>query len=176
MQVLIVCVENWDTLSEIPFILKSAGCAIDVLCSKDSWLLSNNFHDKWIERKPHLKDYLDQLEELTSTNLYNWILLGDDVIIKQVNESHFTDLQLKQVLPIAELQHRSILSSKIGLSNFCLENATATPGFVLYNNAKDLEKIQSSLRFPVINKIDFSWGGAYMFVSEDYDAFHSNRI
>ena len=111
---------------------------------------------------------------MTSNNLYNWILLGDDVIIKQVNESHFTEQQLKQVLPIAELKHRSILSSKIGLSNFCLENAIATPGFVLYNNVKDLEKIQSSIRFPVINKIDFSWGGANMFVSNDYEAFLSN--
>jgi len=37
MQVLIVCVENWDSLAEIPYILKSAGCTIDVFCSKDSW-------------------------------------------------------------------------------------------------------------------------------------------
>jgi len=174
MRVLIVCVENWDTLSEIPYILKSAGCIVDVLCSKDSWLLANSFHDNWIERKPQLKDYLSQIEELSFNHKYDWVLLADDVIIKQVNESHFTEEQLTKVLPISELKHRSVLSSKIGLSNFCIENAIPSPKYVLYNNDDDLTTIQSSICFPVINKIDFSWGGAKMFVSNDYEAFLSN--
>lgn len=173
MRVLTVCVENWDTLSEIPFILKSAGCTVDILCSKESWLLSNAYYDKWIERKANLHDYLGQLEELSITGLYDWVLLADDVIIKQVNESELPEKLLKLILPISELKHRSILSSKIGLANFCLENAIATPAYLLYNTANDLKNIQSGVRFPVINKIDFSWGGANMFVSNDFEAFQS---
>lgn len=174
MRVLIVCVENWDTLSEIPYVLKKAGCTVDVLCSKDSWLLSNSFYDQWIERKPCLKQYIGQVEELAKENLYDWILLGDDVIIKQVNESALSEELLKHVLPISELEHRSILSSKIGLSDFCLANGIASPQYLLYNNANDLNNIQANIKYPVINKIDFSWGGANMFVSNDFDALESN--
>ena len=174
MRVLIVCLENWDTLSEIPFILKSAGCTVDVFCSKDSWLLSNSFYDKWIERKDQQIEYINQIEEFVNTGDYDWIILADDVIIKQINESYFTDQQLVKLLPISNLNFRSILSSKIGLSNFCFENEIASPAYVLYNNSSDLDNIQSKIRFPVINKIDFSWGGANMFVSNDIESFKSN--
>lgn len=174
MRVLVVCLENWDSLSEIPFILKTAGCRVDIFCSKDSWLLSNSFHDKWIERKPCFNDYLDQLEELTVAGLYDWIMLADDVIIKQVNESQLSESILQQLLPISNLNYRSILSSKIGLSNFCSTNGIASPKHVLYNNPNDLDKIKSEISFPVINKIDFSWGGANMFISNDYEALQSN--
>ena len=36
---LVACIENWDTLQEVPFVLHEGGCTVDVFCSKRSWLI-----------------------------------------------------------------------------------------------------------------------------------------
>lgn len=171
MHVLVVCKENWDTLAEIPFILKRGGCIVDVFCSNQSWLLTNRFYDNWIERKPSQEFYIPQLIELVEASDYDWVVLGDDVIIKQLNEINLSPELFSKLLPITAMEYRSILSSKIGLSNFCLNTGIQTPRYHLYNNESDLEQIKFGLNFPVINKIDFSWGGANMFVSKDFESF-----
>lgn len=171
MHVLVVCKENWDTLAEIPFILKRGGCIVDVFCSNQSWLLTNRFYDNWIERKPSQEFYIPQLIELVEASDYDWVVLGDDVIIKQLNEINLSPELFSKLLPITAMEYRSILSSKIGLSNFCLNTGIQTPRVHLYNNESDLEQIKFGLNFPVINKIDFSWGGANMFVSKDFESF-----
>ena len=154
MHVLVVCKENWDTLAEIPFILKRGGCIVDVFCSNQSWLLTNRFYDNWIERKPSQEFYIPQLIELVEASDYDWVVLGDDVIIKQLNEINLSPELFSKLLPITAMEYRSILSSKIGLSNFCLNTGIQTPRYHLYNNESDLEQIKFGLNFPVINKID----------------------
>jgi len=39
----------FDSTEEIPYIFKKAGCSVDISCSKESWLRTNCYHDKWIE-------------------------------------------------------------------------------------------------------------------------------
>ena len=109
--------------------------------------------------------------KLVEASDYDWVVLGDDVIIKQLNEINLSPELFSKLLPITAMEYRSILSSKIGLSNFCLNTGIQTPRYHLYNNESDLEQIKFGLNFPVINKIDFSWGGANMFVSKDFESF-----
>ena len=33
--VLLACYANWDSCAEVPYLLKMAGCNVDVYCSKN---------------------------------------------------------------------------------------------------------------------------------------------
>jgi hypothetical protein len=54
-RVLIACYDKWDTLAEVPFMFKTAGCEADLFCSAESWLLSNKYHGTWYP-SPKTKD------------------------------------------------------------------------------------------------------------------------
>ncbi|WP_168128479.1 ATP-grasp domain-containing protein [Niabella soli] len=74
-------------------------------------------------------------------------------------------------MPLTKPEHRWVLSSKIGLSRFCKKNNIPCPGYQVYGKESDCEKIKNDLRFPVVIKADFGWGGDGMFISETYDTF-----
>jgi glutathione synthase/RimK-type ligase-like ATP-grasp enzyme len=173
-KVLIACLSDWDTLMELPYILKKGGCEVDVYCSEKSWALSNNYYDKWIESSSDKTVFRDKLFDLVKNGDYQWVIPGDEPLIKYLNETiHLPDLFVK-IMPIINIQYREMLSSKVGLADFCKDNDIDAPGYRLYNNCADLDKIRTELNFPVINKQDFSWGGVGMFVSDTYEQFVSN--
>jgi hypothetical protein len=84
-RVLIACYANWDTPSEIPYLLKKSGCNVDIYCSNKSWLLSNSFHDRCIPSSPEKEKYLEELIILVKKEQYDWIILESDVLIKYLN-------------------------------------------------------------------------------------------
>lgn len=140
-KVLIACFDNWNTLCEIPFILKNGGCTVDVYCSSESWLLANSYHDKWIECSPDKKAYKNTLIDFAKSSNYDWIILGDEPLIDLINKEHLTEELFAKLLPINKIEYRYILSSKNGLSDFCKTNGILSPGFITYNNKLDLEKL-----------------------------------
>ncbi len=77
-------------------------------------------------------------------------------------------------MPLTKIENRRILSSKQGLSDFCIANNIETPGYFMYNKISDLDKIREKLNFPVINKLDFSFGGTDMFISHSFEEFQTN--
>jgi hypothetical protein len=79
-----------------------------------------------------------------------------------------------KIMPIQDIGQRNMLSSKKGFSEFCRNNGIDTPGFVIYNGRDDLKAIKETLNFPVINKLDFSWGGTDMFISTTFEEFETN--
>jgi hypothetical protein len=82
--------------------------------------------------------------------------------------------QFPKIMPIKDVSQRKMLSSKKGFSEFCRENGIDTPGFVIYNKKEDIEIIRNTLTFPVINKLDFSWGGTDMFISNTPEELETN--
>ncbi len=172
-KVLLACYSGWDTSVEIPYMLKKAKCRVEVYCSAKSWLISNSFYDKWHESPSALDKYITNLIELVNNNDFDWVILVDDPLIRYMNESINVEM-FPRIMPILNIKNRKILSSKKGFSEFCFENGINTPGFVIYNNSKDLYFIKHNLTFPVINKLDFSWGGTDMFISNTYEEFISN--
>ena len=170
-KVLVACYGNWDTTSEIPYLLKKSGCNVDVYCSKKSWLLSNKYYENWIESNSDEETYLNQLIELVKKNNYEWVILGDDLLIKKSNDFIKDEEVFKKIMPINKIENRRMLSSKEGLSDFCKSNNIETPGYTIYNDKNDLQKIKDTLKFPVINKLDFSFGGTGMFVSKSFEEF-----
>ncbi len=172
-KVLVACYSNWDSCAEVPFMLKKGGCTVDVFCSNKSWLISNKYYDNRIESPVELVHYRKVLIDLVDKNKYDWVILADDGLIGYMNEvvqiEHFS-----KIMPIQDISKRKMLSSKKGFSEICQENKIDTPGFIIYNNKQDLELISNSLTFPVINKLDFSWGGTDMFISHTMEEFESN--
>lgn len=172
-KVLVACYANWETLAELPYVLKKGGCHVEIYCSPKSWLLSNRYYDRWIESHEELDVYREELLKTVQSNKYDWVILGDDLIIKYMNEV-VPDELFNIVMPIRKIESRYILGSKEGLSVFCKENNIDTPNFTMYNTESDKQKIIDNLKFPVIHKLDFSWGGTDMFISNDKDELEEN--
>jgi hypothetical protein len=172
-KVLIACLKNWDACAETPFLLKEAGCTIDVFCSGKSWLISNSHYNHWYESPDDLNQYRIELAEVVRQNAYDWVILADDALIRYMNE-FVEEHNFEAIMPIQQISNREMLSSKKGFSTFCKKYDIDTPGFVIYNGKTDLPIVQETLKFPVINKLDFSWGGTDMFISNTYEEFISN--
>jgi len=144
---------------EIPFIFKKAGCIVDVYCTRKGWLLSNSFHDKWIESSEDEKQFQDKLIGIANTNEYDWIVPMDDECVKTMNNCITSEDTFKKILPLTKIENREILSSKIGLSNACKKHNIPTPGYVNYSEMPDVEMINKTLLYPILLKEDFSFSG-----------------
>jgi hypothetical protein len=172
--VLIACYGKWDATAEVPFILKKAGCSVDVFCTKESWLISNKYYDNWIDAGDGNQFNKEKFLSVIEKNNYQWIILGDDILINYMNQEIQDEALFVKILPLTKIENRKMLSSKQGLSDFCIANKIDTPGYVMYNELSDLERIKSTLNFPVINKLDFSFGGTDMFISNSFEEFEAN--
>ncbi len=162
-KVLVACLENWDTLMELPFVLTKGGCSVDVFCSKNSWLLKNKFYKNWIECPSENEVYKKKLLEiaLDSSAGYNWIILGDEKLLKifsECNELSKTDL-FKKILPIFDLKNRGLMGSKYGLCQLCVEYGFTAPAFLGYFHEPNFNPDSISLTYPFLVKQDLSWGG-----------------
>jgi len=166
MKVLVACFDNWNTLAEIPYILKKSGFEVDILSGKDAWVKKNKFYNQWIPAKSESDDYLQQLKELAQNSKYEWIIPGDEKLIKLLNEEITDEGLFYKLLPLTRIENREMLCSKIGFSNICTQNNILTPGYCYYPAADNNSNIDT-LRFPVIIKVDFSWGGLGIRVCEN---------
>ena len=160
-KVLIASLDNWNTLSEIPYVLKKGGCTVDLLCEKNAWLKANCYYDNWIESKESNDEYRQHLIEIVNNGSYNWVLLGEEPLIKMMNESITDEELFKKILPIVKPENRNILSSKSGLGEVCEKYSILSPGYlsVQGNSLPDVEFICKKINLPIIIKTDFSWGG-----------------
>ena len=174
--VLIACLENWDSLQEIPFVIKKGGCTTDVFCSKDSWLISNSFFDNWIESSNDPADYAQQLIDLVKnkTPQYDWVILGDEKLLKLMNDRVDYEWLFKKILPLTKIENREVLASKAGFSVFCEKHAILTPRYRIYNENADPDAIIEGLAFPLLFKPDLSWGGSAILICDNKDSVKTN--
>lgn len=162
-KILLASVVDWDSLGEIPVIFKRGGCEqVDVLCSKDSWLMSNQYYDNWIEIKEETNELVEQIIQLVNdeTKNYDRIFLLDDLIIQLINQHIETEDLFKRILPLTKIENREMLSSKAGFSNVCERNGILSPKFMLYSDRLDVEAIEKQMNYPILLKLDLSWSGA----------------
>jgi len=85
-KILLANIENWDSIAEVPFIFKKAGCHIDVLCNAGSWSISNKYFDTWIDGKNNTDFIIETVIAKATTDAYDWIILADDNLVKLVSE------------------------------------------------------------------------------------------
>ena len=151
----------FDSTAEIPYMFKKAGCTVDIYCSKESWLRTNCYHDNWIEASTNestfVSEFISYVKE--NTDRYAWIILLEDPTVKILNECITDDELFKKIMPINKPENRSLLSSKIGLSDLCRKYEIYTPGYINFSENSDINDIKSKLHFPILLKEDFSFSG-----------------
>jgi len=165
--VLLVSKYNWDAPAEIPYVFAKAGYAVDVFSQPKSWLSSNSFVKNHLLASSDDLEFLNALAVLIKQVKYDWILLTEDPLIELVKREIKDEDLLEELLPVKNRAARDILSSKIGFSSYFQSIGVDTPAYVGFqlgvNDLIDLE----TLRFPVLNKYDLSWGGSDMAISND---------
>ena len=163
-KVLIVSIANFlDSTGEVPFLYKKAGCIVDVFCDKSSWLLTNRFHDSWIDSgdSNNESEFIELFLNLVKSDFsyYDKIVITDDATNKLFNNVIEDPILFKKILPLTKIENRKILSSKAGLSDLLNFYSIATPNFEKYHSTLDLEKVIQNFYFPIILKVDYSFSG-----------------
>lgn len=167
---LIACYGNFRTLPEVPYVLKCGGCdVVDILCSTESSLLHNRFYDNWISYDKEKEDYANKLLATVEENNYDWIILGDEHILKLMNERITSEEVFKKVMPLKKIENRMILSSKVGLSDVCERLSITTPKYLVIDGIEELNEMSLNLKFPVLIKQDVSTGGQGIFYCNSKD-------
>ncbi len=175
-KVLVACLENWDTLQELPFVLSKGGCMVDVYCSKNSWLISNSYYDKWIECSDNIDGYLKGLYALAENQEapYDWIIPADEKLLQLLNNDISSAGLFYKILPLTKISNREMLASKAGLSKLCEKYGITSPKYLVYDHKRDFDTSTFNLHYPVLLKQDLSWGGGGILFCEDEAAFKDN--
>lgn len=159
---------------EIPALLKTGGCEVDIFCAEGSWAIQNSFHDKWVKAPAGEQEFVDELLSLINNTQYDWIIPGDDIIVRLLNE-RITDEQLfYKIMPLTKIENRELLGSKAGFSNLCMKYGIKTPGYLIYEEGMQAGEIGRKVGFPALMKVDKSEGGYGIFLCENEQDITSN--
>ncbi len=161
---------NSDVTGEVSYLFKKAGCTVDVFCSKKSWLLKNRYWDsRVIHHNASPLEYTKGLESLVKAQKYDWVVVGDDVALKILND-HITDEHLaRMILPVSKLENRMMVGSKAGLHLLCKEYGITSPEGFVYESLFQMQKLLATFSFPLLLKIDTSGAGEGVFFCNTMD-------
>lgn len=166
--VLLVSKFNWDSPVEIPYIFNKAGFKVYIYCPANSWLTFGSFYHSYIEAPEDEEAFIANLINTLKHHKFDWIQLTEDPLIDFIKQSIKDDIILNQLLPVKCLDAIEILSSKIGFSHYFQRNGVPTPLFKCFINGVDSEEHLKSIKFPVLNKYDLSWGGTDISISYSF--------
>lgn len=177
-KVLVACLENWDTLQEVPYVLSKGDCIVDVYCSKKSWLIRNSFFTTWIESSDNIETYIKELSALAENKEtpYDWIIPADEKLLKILNDTITSEELFYKLLPLSKIENREMLGSKAGLSTFCEHHNIASPKYIIYDHKTTFNENSFQLNYPVLLKQDLSWGGGGILYCENKESFKANLL
>lgn len=168
LHVLLISYSNSDAHSEVPYLFKNAGCIVDVLCTKDSWLLKNQQWDNWIESNlSSIAQFVQQVSNLASLNKYAWIIPVEDSILGLLNKTIYSEEVARKILPLTKLENRKFLWSKAWLSRYCEQFGILTPTFDIYEPGLDPKILANKVTYPLVLKTDESNAGQGVFFCND---------
>lgn len=147
---------DWSTLTEMPYLLKKAGCQVDVLCPSTNWAVKNGFYDLWVDAGDSLESLLDKLVSLVQDPGYRYIMIGDDPILWAIYRRRITALW--QLLPVRNEAALPILH-KIGFAEHCQQHDIPSPAFLRVDCLDDAQTALHTLGLPLILKENYSNGG-----------------
>lgn len=175
-RVLLISFADWDSLMELPALLKNGGCTVDIYCRENSLTLKNSSYADWIEGSEDDAVFTRELIEHVKTNKdkYNWIIPGDDLILRLLNESPISDELFYKMLPLSKIENRELLGSKAGFSNLCTKYDIKTPRYLIYNQSLSTKQICDYMRRPFLIKVDKSEAGIGVYYCENETDLISN--
>ncbi len=145
--------------------IKNAGCTLDIYAAKDSWVLANNSYDTWIEAPEDAGALLKHLLQFLANHVeeYDWVIPGDDIVVRQLNEVIMDDALFYKVMPLTKIENRAVLGSKAGLVEVCKKYGIQSPRQLTYNDELTIQDIAGYVKYPMIVKVDESEGGYGVF-------------
>ncbi len=153
---------------DIPYLFVKAGCSIDIFCRRKSWLATANYHTTWHVAPDDPALYVKDLEKVLLSTTYDWIVAGDDIVIRLLGKRATSDVLQKNIALVLP-EHYSILGSKANLSLFCSKHAIPTPPYALYLPGLDPHSLADTVAFPLLLKVDESAGGAGVFLCQNHE-------
>lgn len=173
-RVLIAVMRDWDSLTEMPALLSSGGCTVDVYCPRHFWILKNRFVTRWIEASASDEIFVRSLLEHIESHgdEYDWIIPADDVVIRHLNHTIESDELFRRVMPLLDPSLRKLLGSKIGLAVACAEHGIVSPKFVLGEDASSFQRIRKEIGAPFLIKEDESESGLGVHLCASAPEFH----
>jgi predicted ATP-grasp superfamily ATP-dependent carboligase len=142
----------------IPYLFRQAHCDVTVYAPRNSWTLKNIFWNRWVNPAESIS-FSKGLVDLVSRNNFNWIVLGDDWTIREVNEKIPDDTLIEKIVPISNMSNRKLLGSKAGLSVLCTEHEITTPPYLIFNGTFQPDLVKEKVSYPLLLKVDKSAGG-----------------
>lgn len=144
---------------EIPYLFHRAGCIVHVFGRKDSWLLKSRYPKKYIPAPETQQEYLTELLSQLQKNTYDWVVPGDDTVLRLVVQLPPESEGFQKMSPIHDPYCVSLIGSKAQLSQLCALKNITTPLFAIYHNHDDLTVLAEQVTFPLVLKVDQSCGG-----------------
>jgi len=150
-------------MQPIPAILGRAGFVVDVISQSKIFQHSNSI--------AHLI-YVSTQEELLETiasnvfSSYDLVVIGDDITLQLIVQSDLPDQTKLKLLPVISSAYYFHLFSKIGLSHALETGHVLTPQFRIAHETSELIPLADTLGYPVVIKIDASFGGHGVFICD----------
>jgi predicted ATP-grasp superfamily ATP-dependent carboligase len=176
-RVLLISFANWDSLTELPGVLKKGGCTVDVYCIKDSWALQNTSYARWIPANEDAGTFIEELLEFVTTNgdQYDWIIPGDDPVIRLLNDRLSSEDLFYKIMPLTKIENRALLGSKAGFSTLCEKYGIKSPRHIIYNPSSfSAAAAGAYIGYPCLMKLDKSEAGTGIFICNNETELVSN--
>lgn len=161
---------NWSTLIEMPYLLKQAGCQVEVLCPSSNLAIKNSFFDRWIDAGDSMESLLRRMEALVRDPGYRYIMIGDDPILWAIYRGPIPALW--HLLPVQNAAALPILH-KIGLAEHCQQHGIPSPAFHRVESRADALQALDTLGLPLVFKENYSNGGNGVKVFRDASSCRS---
>jgi hypothetical protein len=85
-RVLLVAGESWVGFARVPRLFSDAGCHVGLLCHPSYWAAQSGYVDELLPAPRGASATLDALEPLVATQEFDWVILGDDPILRAAVE------------------------------------------------------------------------------------------
>lgn len=166
---LLISLMDWDSLIEIPAVITKGSYLLDIYAVEGSWVLKNSFYHKHIHASKDQSVFVEELLELINkeSDKYDWIIPGDDIIIRLLNEQLKDEALFYKIMPLTKIEHRDLLGSKAGFSTLCTRYNISTPRYMVYEQGVTLSEVAAKVGFPMMVKLDKSEGGYGVYLCND---------
>ncbi|MDX2027968.1 MAG: hypothetical protein SFW62_04980, partial [Alphaproteobacteria bacterium] len=163
-KVLVACSENGhDTVTELPAVLKRAGLDVTLMSSRKIRSYIGSYSNRWIESSENAASIIQQIAELLARDSFDWIILGDDFLLRALADSPLEDALKSRIGPLRHSEYLRLLGSKAESTRFAADIDVLTPPFQICSSFAEIERAAAEIGFPCMIKIDRSGGGDGVF-------------
>ncbi len=144
----------------LPQMLARAGFQIDVITS--SPIMKRGRFIRSCETVPTAQSLIPAIQRAMHHH-YDWIIITDDITLREIRESEIPSCDKLKLLPVQSLNNFTHLFSKTGLSKVLSDNGVSTPPYHVAHNLSDAMLGANQIGYPLFLKLDSSSGGLGVF-------------